>query len=199
MMRRRFADRCLLRLGRAEHGSAAAEFALITPVFMMLLMGSLDLAHQIYLRSVLSGATQVAARVSGLEDGSTTTADAAIQRIIAPVAPGAQVSISRQNYVSYSAVDVWESFTDTNGNGYCDAGEPYIDTSRNGAWTLAGATGQGGASDVVRFSVTVTYRSPFALPFLPALRNLRAMSAQFVRQNQPFGAQLIDAPVLNCV
>ena len=109
MMRRRFADRCLLRLGRAEHGSAAVEFALITPVFMMLLMGSLDLAHQIYLRSVLSGATQVAARVSGLEDGSTTTADAAIQRIIAPVAPGAQVSISRQNYVSYSAVDVWES------------------------------------------------------------------------------------------
>ena len=178
MMRAISIRRRLLRLGHSDRGSAAVEFAIITPVFLMLLMGSLDLAHQVYLRSVFNGAVQVAARASGLEEGDTSAADAIVRRIVGPIAPRVAVNISRRSFTSYGDVDAVESFTDSNGNGRCDNGEPFIDLNDDGVRWYAGRSGNGGASDVVEYNVAIIYRSPFALPFLASsMRNSRTMQA----------------------
>jgi Flp pilus assembly protein TadG len=48
--------RSFRRLIRDRRGISAVEFAILSPVMMMMLMGFFDLAQQAYIRSVLQGA-----------------------------------------------------------------------------------------------------------------------------------------------
>ena len=54
--------RALNRLRRDTRGSTIVEFAIIAPSFMILLMGVFDLGQAVYLRAVMNGAMQEAAR-----------------------------------------------------------------------------------------------------------------------------------------
>ena len=52
----------LRRLRRHQRGTAILEFALIAPVFILLLMGLFDYTWQMYAKQVLQGAVSNAAR-----------------------------------------------------------------------------------------------------------------------------------------
>jgi hypothetical protein len=62
--------RNILKLRRNQRGSTVVEFAIVAPVLLTMILGSLDVGYALYARSILGGAIQKAARDSGLETGA---------------------------------------------------------------------------------------------------------------------------------
>lgn len=191
----------LARLARARDGMAIVEFALVSPVLLMLIMGFGDLLYQGYIQSVLNAAVQKAARDSGLEggDANATAIDNRVRALVRTVVANATIPTpTRKSYDSFSEVAP-EPFTDTNGNGIRDAGECFTDVNRNGVWDAdPGTSGQGGASAVVLYTVTVTYPRLFPVAGLIGLPNTQTISATTLLRNQPYLSQATTTPQTVC-
>lgn len=187
---------CLLRNDR--RGMTATEFGLLAPVFMVFLMGSFDMTHRLYMNVVLQGAVQKAARDSALERSSVTAAQAAIDAYIRDSAlilhNQAQVTVTRTAYRTFTDANRrHEPFTDTNGDGTCNGGEPYDDLIENGYWDATmGVAGQGGAQDVVVFSATVRYPNITPISTMIGLDPMVNLKATTVIRNQPYNDQGSD-------
>lgn len=173
-----------------EQGTTIMEFGLMATVFVTLLLGLFDLGQLAYTQSVLNGAVQTAARSSSLESGNTSTADTEVASIVSVVAPGATVTTSRVSYFDFDDIERAESWNDADGSGVCDNSESYTDENGNGQWDAdIGSDGNGGASDVVIYAVTVSYDPLFPNPFIPGGAAKRNLSASTVKKNQPFANQ----------
>lgn len=178
------------RLAGDSKAVTALEFGLVAPVFLTFLIGIFDLGQMAYGNSVLQGAVQQAARSSALETADTAAADAMVSNIILPVLPAATLSTSRTSYFDFADIARAERFNDGNNNSVCDNGESYVDENENGEWDPdIGLTGNGGASDVVVYTVTASYDPVFKVPFLPEQWNTRTLTASAIKKNQPFGSQ----------
>lgn len=184
---------------RDTQGIAATEFALIAPVFTMLLMGSLDIGHTLYMQAVLQGTIQKAARDSSLESGTATatqtTIDTRIRTAVKKLNTSmtdSDITITRRYYKTFSTASAAqaETWTDTNTNNTCDNGEPYSDANNNSVWDRDGGnSGQGAARDITVYNITVTY--PHLLPLWKILgtSSMNTVRATTVMANQPYGAQ----------
>jgi TadE-like protein len=81
----------------SRNGQALVEFALVLPVFLLLLFGVIDGARFVYMNSVVSQAAREGARLAAAEArwiGKTTTDDpscVATQALITSTNPGAHV------------------------------------------------------------------------------------------------------------
>jgi Flp pilus assembly pilin Flp len=180
----------LAALADNRDGAAAIEFAIVAPVFLLLLMGFLDIGQMAYSKAVLNGAVEAAARSSSLETGDTTVADNMVKAAIAPILPNGAVVTSRKSYFDFTDVGRPEKFTDNNGDGTCNPGEPYVDENRSGQWEAdIGKAGNGGAGDVVLYTVTVTYKPVFLTRSMMGYDTNRTLTAVGVRKNQPFANQ----------
>jgi Flp pilus assembly protein TadG len=186
--------RAWTRFGDDTKASSVMEFGLVAPVMMLMLMGFYDLGHASYVRSVLQGAVQKAARDGTLQTGGAqaTTIDTAVQTQVRPVAgKNATFSSSRLSYNRFSQVGEAEEFEDEDGDNTYDAGqECYEDWNGNGNWDATpGTAGQGGASDAVLYEVTVTYPRLFPTPKLLGWSANNVVKASTVLRNQPYGEQ----------
>lgn len=180
----------LRRLRAAQDGIAVTEFGLIAPVFFLLLMGLFDVSHMLYARSVFSGAVERAAREASLETGDTEDADQMVEDLIRPVLPDVELETERVSYYDFADIDRSEAFDDENGNDVCDDGEEFTDENSNEEWDQdIGVDGNGGAGDVVMYTVTATYEPLFRVPFLPEAWNTRTLTATALKKNQPFSNQ----------
>ncbi|MDP3907502.1 TadE/TadG family type IV pilus assembly protein [Novosphingobium sp.] len=186
----------LSRLKSDDTGATIVEFALVSPVLMLLLMGLFDLAYNMYTNEMLNGAVQQAARNATVEGaaGRQQEIDAGVTRAIRAVAPGATMTFNRRFYAGFSDVNRPEDWDDIDGNGTCDNGELFEDANGNGIWDAnAGADGIGGARDAVLYSVTIDYPRMFPVySFLPGQSNTFSLTANTVLRNQPFGAQQVS-------
>ena len=136
------------------------------------------------------GAVQKAGRDSSLETGDTTVADEKVREQVEPVLPDVEISSERVSYFDFTDIGRAEAWNDANGDGSCDNGEAYTDENRNGDWDAdIGANGNGGADDVVVYTVNATYTPVFRIPLLPHQWNERTLSSSTVRKNQPFADQ----------
>jgi Flp pilus assembly protein TadG len=188
-----------LSLLRNDRGIAATEFALIAPIFALLMMGSADIAHTLYMQTVLQGTIQKAARDSSLESGTANTTQATIDgRIRAAVKDlntalaDSDITITRRYYKTFSTASAAqaETWTDTNSNSTCDNGEPYTDANNNNTWDRDGGNaGQGGARDITVYNVTVNYAHMFPLWKFIGASGTQTLKATTVLANQPYGAQ----------
>lgn len=178
------------RLAIADDGATIVEFAIVAPVFLVLLLGIFDIGQMAYGKAVLNGVVEKAARSSSLETGDTTVADNMVKAAVRPVLPNGTVSTSRQSYYDFADINRKEKWTDTNGNGTCDNNENYVDENRSGAWEPnVGKTGNGSAGDVVLYTVTVTYKPIFTARWFSTNNVNRTLTAVGVRKNQPFANQ----------
>mgnify|MGYP003387925993 CR=1 FL=1 len=180
------------RLSAECNGAAATEFALVAPVLLIAMMGVLDLGYNMYTASVLHGAIQKAARDSTIEGAGDRAAalDARVTSMVRKIAPRAQTSFTRTSYSSFSDVSQPEDFTDSNGNGTCDDGEPFEDANDNGSWDAdRGRTGFGGARDAVMYEVAVTYKRVFPIAQLIGQSDKYTTVVRTVLRNQPFNQQ----------
>lgn len=180
----------LIGLTRDTRGVTLVEFALVAPVFLMMIIGLLDIGQMIYGKSVLNGAVEAAARASSLETGDTAAADAIVNARIAPILPGVKVDSKRTSYFDFADIGRAEQWNDADRSGDCNDGEAYTDENGNGAWDKdIGVSGNGGANDVVLYTVTATYEPLFKVPFMPQAWVERSLESTAIRKNQPFATQ----------
>ena len=173
-------------------GAAALEFALVAPALLLTIMGIFDLGYNIYTATMVQGAIQHAARDSTIEgaDRRLSQIDATVSRAVHHVVPKATIAISRRAYADFTDVSRPEDFTDTDGNGLCDNGEPFEDANRNGTWDDdRGTAGSGGARDAVLYTVNVTYARGFPMASLIGLPDTVTTAAATVLRNQPYKLQ----------
>lgn len=197
----------LPRLAQDSAGISIVEFGLIAPVVATMLLGIMDAGHTLYMRTILDGAIQDIARDSSLEDGGILSKqeaiDARIKDQVQKLNKDATVTIKRRYYRNFTNAynaDA-EEFTDTNTNGVCDNGEPFIDINLNETWDSDGGdAGQGGAKDVSIVTVSVTYERLFPMAALAGLPENVTVAANTVLANQPYGdqAQYGQAQTRNC-
>jgi Flp pilus assembly protein TadG len=185
-----------LKLARDGSGVSITEFGLIAPVVAVMMMGTMDAGHTLYMRTVVDGAIQDIARDSSLEDGSILAKQEAINaRITEQVQrlnKNATVDIKRRYYRNFTnaANAEAEDFTDTNSDGTCNNGEPFVDANLNESWDSDGGdAGQGGAKDVSIVTVTVSYERLFPMAVLAGLPEDVTIAATTVLANQPYGDQ----------
>lgn len=199
-MTRRVRDH--LRIFAADdRGVTIIEFAIVAPVLVLLLVGGFDLAHQSYVRSVLQGALNDAARRAAVEDPAFVAAgDTLEERVaaliigqVAPITPKAEIVIEQRNFYDFSGIGNPEKLmTDVNENGQYDEsdGDCFADLDEDGEYDIdTGREGVGGANDVVFYEATLTM--PRLVPLHGFLGvapeyNLRAETAI---RNQPYEAQ----------
>lgn len=190
----------LQQLRRDRRGNTVIEFAIVTPVMMMLMMGLGDLLHQVYAQSILNGSIEKAARDSAIQGGAnqTTELDAAVLDMVGTIVPSYTYTSSRKFYSSFSLVKP-ERFTDTNGNGIRDAKECFDDVNNNGVWDAdPGKTGQGGANDVTMYTITINYPRIFPVARLLGFSANQTISAQTLVKNQPYATQAVGTIATIC-
>lgn len=185
------------RLRRNARGVTIVEFGLCAPVVLMAMMGVFDLGYNMYTSAMLQGAVQQAARGSTIEGAATNqaTLDRNVTAAVHAVAPQATMKFERRSYTSFSDVSRAEDFTDLDGDGACDNGEPFEDANANARWDAdRGTIGVGGARDAVLYVVTITYPRAFPVArLIPGQTNDFTMESKTVLRNQPFAAQAIAA------
>jgi hypothetical protein len=190
------------RLRHEEGGATLAEFGLVAPVLFMMLFGIFDVAHNIYTTSMVNGAMQRAARDMTIEGATLREAQVdqrVIQQVRTVVPVDADVDLEKLSYFDFNDVGQPEPFTDTNGDGRCNNGEPYEDINRNGQWDAdRGAERIGGARDVVLYTVTVTYKRLFPIYSFIGLPQTASVKGTTVLRNQPFDQQDRTTQVRNC-
>ena len=202
--------RNLAHLHRNERGATIIEFAMVSPVMCLLIVGGLDIAHTLYVGAVLQGAVQKASRDATLESGLDATVQARLDQYVRDqveaLANNATITIKRNYFSDFkdAAANQFEPFTDTNNNGTCDGpagttpGEPYEDTNNNQRWDRTGGNdGQGGAQDAVAYTVTMSYPRLFPVYGFIGGSDTTSVSATTILRNQPYADQAV-AQVRNC-
>lgn len=180
------------RLLRANDGVSVVEFGFTAPLLFMLVFGTLELGYGIYAESVLSGSVQAAGRDSGLQDaqGGQAAIDALVTGQVTAVVPSADMTFTRQNYQEFSDVGRPEDFVDANSNSDYDVGECFTDENGNEAWDEdVGAVGQGGANDVVLYTVEMEFDRFIPVGGFFGLADKRSYTARTTLRNQPFSTQ----------
>lgn len=181
----------MTRLLRDSEGATLVEFALVVPLFLVLLLGIMDAGQMVYGKSVLNGAVHRAARLSALETRNTSEADAQVLATVRPVLPGVKLTSTRTSYYDFADVGRPEKWNDQNGNSRCDNNETYTDENHNGQWDqdIGKQNDEGSANDVVVYRVEAKFDPLFKVPFLPSFWAERKLVATAVTKNQPFGVQ----------
>jgi Flp pilus assembly protein TadG len=83
------------RVRRIRRGAAAAEFAVVAPVFFLMIIGFLEFGRALMVQQVLINASRVGAREAITTDATSAAVETAVQDYTAGVAvPGVDVSVS---------------------------------------------------------------------------------------------------------
>lgn len=211
--------RATMRICANQSGVSVTEFGLIAPVLVVMIMGTFDIGHQMYVNTVLNGALQEVGRDSALEGATNSSEQLAIDNklkaMIEEVVPGASlycattnastppskpwVCVKRRYYKTFSkaATAQAESVIEdpNNANGRCDSGESFMDANHNGTWDVDGGnTGQGGAKDVVIIEVKINYDRLFPAAKMIGYNGEVELVSDSVIANQPYGQQTQYAP-----
>ena len=190
------------RLARDQKGAAITEFGFVAPLFMIILMGVFDVTHTTYTSSLLQGAMQKAGRDLTLENaGSRESAidQKVIDQVRNVVPDDAEIELEKLSHYEFEDIGEAEEFTDTNGDGVCNDGEPFQDSNSNGSWDAnRGEEGIGGARDAVLYTAIVTYDRMFPMAGLAGLEEQVELRASTVLRNQPYDIQDVSVDTGNC-
>lgn len=189
------------RLAADRRGATLVEFAMISPVLLLALMGMFDLGYNLYTNALLQGSIQKAARNSTIEGagGAQAAIDDEVSRAVRALVPNSTMAFSRKAYSDFSDVGRPEDFSDVDGDGTCNDGEPFEDANGNGRWDAnRGNDGFGGARDAVLYEVRVNYPRPFPLWRLVGQPETFTMTARTVLRNQPYALPEDRSATGNC-
>ncbi|NFV80732.1 TadE/TadG family type IV pilus assembly protein [Magnetospirillum aberrantis] len=146
---------------RNRGASVALEFALIAPVIILLLFGTIEAGLMLLTDANLELAVRNGTRY-GITGAGGATRDKLIKEKITDLmerwkGPEGVLTVEFKAYPSFDNIGQPEPFTDGNDNGTYDAGEGYEDINGNKQWDsdMASADG-GGAGDIVIYTVTLT-------------------------------------------
>jgi Flp pilus assembly protein TadG len=197
----------LQRLRSDKEGITIVEFALVSPVLMLLVCGTMELSYDLYQRSVIQGVVQRAARAASVGGMTSGQIDTYIKAKVKPALPKSSrelantITIVKKSYFNFSNVNKREKLTkDINNDGaYNSTTDCYEDGNRNGNFDLVASSGNdglGGADDIVYYEVKATTPRLFPVAGMFGFTEDVTITTQTVIRNQPFSAQ--NAPVEVC-
>lgn len=204
--------RFLRRCRRERRAATIIEFGLLCPVLLILIMGLGELLYQSYVKSILIGEMQKAGRDAGIQGGDTSTAviDGKIITRLSPIMASLANNCgtgpfstpvwcsTRKSYDTFTEIAP-ENFTDSDGDGIRDPGECFDDVNANGVWDAdPGANGQGGASAVTLYTMTVNYPPMFPVVSLLGWPSREIATATTALKNQPYATQTTTATTTIC-
>lgn len=178
-----------------EEGVTAVEFAVIAPVFTLLMFGILEFATIMFAMVMLEGATSSSARMGKtgyVAEGMSR--QEYIHQIVndegAPLLDADKLVITTKVYGQFNQINLPEPLThDYNGNGSYDPGDDYNDINGNGQWDSDMATaGLGGAGDVVVYTVTYPWKvmTPMISDIIGDENGEYQLRSKVVVRNEPY-------------
>jgi hypothetical protein len=184
-------------LGRSERGTSAVEFAMLMPVLCLVVMGTMEIGYRIYAISVSNGAIRQAARMASTGGFTGAQIDAHVVNQIQKFRRDANVQIVKKSYSDFTGVGLPEPVTSGSvaSGTYC-----FDDINKNGTRDDdQGASGLGGAEDVIYYEVTATYPTLFkfsekVLKLSPTTK----VKLNTVVSNEPFAAVVRTPPPNVC-
>jgi Flp pilus assembly protein TadG len=83
------------RLAKLRRGAAVVEFAIVAPVFFMMVIGFIEFGRALMVQQVLVNASRVGARMASTTGATTTAVQSAVSSYATSVAvPGVTVTVS---------------------------------------------------------------------------------------------------------
>lgn len=185
----RSARRALLR---NQQGITALEFAVIAPVFLVIVMGVIELSMIMYANTILEAATNSTARFgkTGFDPSGTTREQAIIDSIhtrSAGLLDTSRINMVTKVYADFSKIGQPEPCLNPN-RPPCNGtpGVNFADVNGNGTWDSdMGAAGLGNGGDVVVYTVNYPWRvmTPIVSSIIGQTINITVRS---VVRNEPF-------------
>jgi Flp pilus assembly protein TadG len=178
-------------LFKCDSGVTTLEFAMISPVLIMFIMGIIEFSLIMFTFAVMESATGNTARLG--KTGYIAPGTSRQQQLIDNVAnrtagllDPARITVETKTYSSFSNVDDPEPYIDANHNGTYNLGESYTDINGNGQWDPDMArSGAGNANDIVVYKVS--YPWPVMTPVISSLiGSIFTISARTVVKNEPY-------------
>jgi Flp pilus assembly protein TadG len=170
------------------------EFALLVPVFMMLITGVMELAMVLFVAALMEGGLRDASRfgITGFEPEGITREERILEIVGANtigLVDMSNATIQSLIYPSFEDIGGAEPFVDADpANGIYDAGETFTDVNGNGTWDSdMGAAGAGGPGDVVVYRLG--YDWPLLTPLLAGVMGENGtirLGASVVVRNEPY-------------
>ncbi|SBV34384.1 TadE-like protein [uncultured Sphingopyxis sp.] len=172
----------LRRLRRSERGTAFVEFALTAPVFLLILLGIFDYCWQMYAQQVLQGVVAKAGRDATLEEfaADQEALDDVVEAEVKKVFKNAEVSFNRRAFDDYSEIKPLR-WVDMNDNGVQDP-------SPDDCWEDGGKQGNGGADDVVQYTVSMRFNRVLPVWKMLGQPQSTTLTSTTLLRNQPFAA-----------
>ena len=183
----------LRRLRRRNEGSTLLEFAFVAPVLILLLFGGMEVGMIFFADSLLEGGLREASRfgLTGAPPPSGTREDHIVEVVNSNGAGVVQIdetNVTTLVYPNFTSIGEPEPYTDTNGNGVHDVGEPFTDINCNSQWDPdMGKSGLGHGGEVVLYSIN--YELPLMTGLLAPLLGQDGkfpLTASVVVRNEPF-------------
>ncbi len=191
-----------------QRGATLVEFALVSPLLILTILGILQVGLAGWAKSTLENSLRDSARfaVTGADDPASgkSRADAILDLVEQrmsdfPKNPTGVMTLTTKVYPSFE--DIGRPEPENDGNGVCDAGESFTDINGNGSFDAdAFATGFGAANQVVIYEIQFPLQAiiPLIGEFLP-VANLFNLKASAAVQNEPFtGAAAAEPLVIPC-
>ena len=193
---RRFSQ--VRRYLRCQDGVTAIEFAFISPILFLLVMGIVETGFIMSAKNTLESATYVASRTgrTGFVDTGKTQEETIMDMLEERASLFLNtdyvtidaMSVTTKTYAGFDDIDEPEPYVDANGNGVRDNGENYTDINGNGQWDEdRGGSGYGGSGEIVVY--TVTYPWPLFTPLVSQFigtDGIYTLSSRAVVKNEPF-------------
>lgn len=190
LLKSRKIERSFLRVSlkalQGEKGVSAISFAIVGPLFIFLVIASLELAFVLMAQNTLEGAAREAARF-GIIGGNvdrmaeiTKRVKDTVQTLSGGMMDPAKVTITTKAYTSLENLGRPEPFTDLNENGEYDTNEPFDDINGNGEWDedqgASNSFGVGGQA--VQLELEYTWDT--LIPFLGENRLVKVRASTLV-------------------
>lgn len=181
------------RLHRDRRGIAAVEFALVAPVMLIVMLGFVDLAYTMYVRAMLEGTLQEAARLTTVGNQTPASVDTFVKNRMRGFGARIDVSSKTTSYYEYSGVGKPEKIKqDTAPFGEYNEGDCWEDLNGNTEWdSVSGVDGVGGSDDVVYYETSATFPAIVPIYKFINLSDMHVVKATTVLRNQPFASQYV--------
>jgi len=158
---------------RPTSGQSLVEFALVVPIFLVMLFGLFDAGRYVYMNSVLSQAAREGARLAAVEASWIGSTDPSCGATGGPVCPATATALKTDVLAAANRM-VAPFGSIASGNLYISC-DPPAGPAPSGAWTsgtpCTGAVGltpgTGAAGDLISVRVVLTFT-----PFTPGLSQI---------------------------
>ena len=188
-------------LARDRRGVTIVEFAIVLVPLLVGIMGLLELGYSSYVKALLQGALQVAARDATIANKTPAEIQTDVYQALGPLVKPQYVNTTIRSYYNFSRIGKPEKLTDDkNGNGSYDSGDCYEDANDNGAYDNGVASGRGtggNADEVVAYTISVNYPRILPTSRLIGFSANEQLTGTTMLRNQPFAKDVVIRTLCN--